>query len=129
MTSDEAPEDDESLADDVALWRRVASDQWVYDGNLGRRRPSTSAFDNHHDGTPMSVVVASECSDGVDNLLRGHESFGVVEFTVGFARRLRQGVVRAPLPEQPSHAHVVGRKTDGTKKRFAREARIVRSGL
>ncbi len=77
----------------------------------------------------MSVVVASECTDGVDGLLRGHESLGVVEFTVGFARGLRQGVVRAPLPEQSAHAHVVGRKTDGTKKRFAREARIVRSGL
>ncbi len=74
----------------------------------------------------MSVAVAAECVDGVEGLLRGHETFGVVEFTVGFARGLRQGVVRAPLPEHPEHAHVVGHKTDGTKKRFARESRIVR---
>ena len=58
----------------------------------------------------MSVVISRECTGGLDTLLRGHESFGVFSFSAGEARQLGCRVVRAPDPDLPGHALVLGRK-------------------
>jgi hypothetical protein len=74
----------------------------------------------------MSAALAAELA-GPDELLKGHEEFGIIAFTAGFARRTcEQAVVRAPMDGQPWHLHIVGSKTDGRKKRFCRGCHVIR---
>jgi hypothetical protein len=117
--------DDPSVQDGDDLWRRVphTPQHIVWDGNRGCHRVSSAAFDDD-DGEPMSVVLAAEAGDpGV--MLRGHEGYGVVAVQVAVARSRQQIIVRDPLPEQPAHALVVGRKTDSVRRTLARAARWV----
>lgn len=43
-----------------------------------------------------------------------------MSFTAGLARGNRQGIMRKPLPEEPAHAEVFGKKTRGVKRAFAK---------
>ena len=117
--------DDPTISDGDELWRRIPA--WpsfiVEDKSAGHYRVASSAFDDDADGDPMSVVLAGEAT--LESVLHGHEGFGVVAFTAGFARRQGQIVVRAPEPDQPAHAKVVGRKTHGVRRAFARAARWI----
>lgn len=117
-------QDDDSIPDDAVLWRRIPpSPGWVtYDDNLGYKRPSSGAFDDHPNGSPMSVLIADEC-EGPEEALEGNEGFYLVEFTAGDVRALEppQGVVPAPRPDQPAHAHVCGRKTYSVRSTLAKE--------
>lgn len=115
-------QDDDAIPDDAILWRRVPPYWVTYDENLGRERPSSQAFQDHRDGSPMSVFLADDCN-GPDEALEGNEGFLLVEFTAGDVRGLdpRQGVVRDPLPDQPAHAHVCGRKTGSVKSTLAKD--------
>jgi hypothetical protein len=72
----------------------------------------------------MSVVLASEAVEP-EVMLKGHEEYGVVAFTAGVARSKQQIVVRDPLPDQPAHALVLGRKTDSVRRALARAARWI----
>ncbi len=118
------PPDDPTIPDDAVLWRRVPPNFYVPDERLGRSRPSSMAFENSRDGSPMSVVLASEARS-VEAVLQGHEGYGLVAITAGLARACGQVVTRDPLPEEPAHALVAGAKTSAVKKRFAREARTI----
>ena len=117
--------DDPTISDGDMLWRRVPD--WpgfiVEDKTAGHYRVASSAFDDDADGAPMSVVLAAHAI--LELVLKGHEEFGVVAFTAGFARRQGQIVVRAPEEGQPAHAVVVGRKTHGVRRAFARVARWI----
>ncbi len=90
-------------------------------------RPSSAAFDDNADGS-MSVVLYQELLGSgrqPDSILLGHENFGLVAFTAGLARECNQAVVRDPLPTEPAHALVVGKKTGSAKKRMCRGSRWV----
>ena len=52
--------DDPTIPDLAELWRRIPPWHLVKDDNLGRVRPSSAAFDNHPNGSPMSVLLAQE---------------------------------------------------------------------
>ncbi len=52
--------DDKTIADPDPLWRRVPPAMVVFDDNLGRKRPSSSAFSNGRGETPMSVILGRE---------------------------------------------------------------------
>ena len=60
--SDASPtyEDDESILDDADLWRRIPPWHIVNDNNRGGKRISKAAFEDHPDGSPMSVVLGQE---------------------------------------------------------------------
>ena len=119
--------DDSSIQDTENLWRRIHPDYKTPDGN-GGYRPSSKAFQNAsqdvHDKlmTPlgytfdpgMSVDIASETT--VEDVLQGYPGHYLAEFTVGYARSLGQGVVRAPLPKDAAHAVVLGNKKKAKKK-------------
>ena len=114
--------DDQSVTSDTELWRRIPN--WpkrvVYDENLGRLRPSSANFDDHPNGTPMSVAIA----DGnvtPQQALHPHSEFFLVGFTVGLARSHSLGIIRQPLPDQPWHGEVTGKKTGSVKNRLARQ--------
>lgn len=119
--------DDLTIRDTDDLWRRVPHTprHIVWDGNRNCHRVSSAAFDDDADGEPMSVVLAAEAGDPT-GVLRGHPGYGVVAFEAGVARSRQQIVVRDPLPDQPTHGLVVGRKTDSVRRAFARAARWVR---
>lgn len=116
--------DDQSISDENPLWRRIPPIHLVPDGE-GNYRPSSAAFMDHPNGSPMSVfIVGAESS--TDTSLLGHPDFGLVEFSAGLARKLQQGVRRAPLHDHPDHGEVFGKKPKSIQRAFARNAMWVR---
>jgi hypothetical protein len=113
------PHNDPTIPDDAILWRRIPPWHFFYDTNLGRMRPSSAAFEDDADGSPMSVVLAAETS-GPENALAGHPGYALASFTAGMARECSQGVARDPLPHEPAHALVSGRRTGSVRNRLAK---------
>lgn len=76
----------------------------------------------------MSVVLADAVTASgrsSDAVLAGHEGFALAAITAGLARSCEQGVAREPLPDEPAHGLVFGRKTDSVKKKLARGSRWI----
>jgi hypothetical protein len=122
--ADDGPPEDPTIHDDAELWRRIPPWHFYFDDKLGRTRPSKAAFEDDGDGSPMSVVLAAE-SGRLEAALAGHQGYALATITAGLARACGQRVARDPTPGDPAHAIVIGRKTDGIRRRFAREARWV----
>lgn len=115
--------DDSTIPNHAALWRRIPPGWFVYDENLDGWRPSSAAFQDHPNGTPMSVSLADivvKTDRGPRDVLKGHIGFTLASITAGLARENGQGVAREPLPEEPAHGVVFGRKTKHIRKRLAR---------
>jgi len=108
------PPDDPSIGNDDLLWRRVPPEQVVFDENLNRLRPSSMAFQNTSGTSGMSVNIAAETT--VENTLRESENLLLVEFPASVPRGVGQGVIRNPLPDNPAHAEVTGKKTKSVQK-------------
>lgn len=117
--------DDPTITDS----EEIRPDQIVKDENLKRLRPSTAAFEDSSDGSPMSVQlseVVRSSGGNAETALAGYDGYALAGFTAGFARQeCKQGVEREPLQDDPAHAYVFGKKTDGVKKKFARNSRWV----
>lgn len=138
-------EDDESIADDVELYRMIAS----YNFNM-TDHPVTiksSAFLDTSDAyikgsdepaPAMSVYIESEMAKlgltpedllGLPQWAEG--AYGVAAITAGQARKERQGVTKWLEPDNPAHGLVFttvtgkSRKTRGESKRLARLARTL----
>jgi len=123
-----APPDDPTIADDAVLWRRVPRHHFIPDQNLGRMRPTSAAFEDHPNGSPMSVLLQDlvlASGRTAESVLPSREEFALASITAGFARSCNQGVVRTPQLDEPAHADVVGNKTESVRKRLAKEARWV----
>jgi hypothetical protein len=110
--------DDPTIPNDAELWRRIPPWHFVDDGNLGQIRPSSAAFEDHPDGSPMSVLLAVEAGDP-QRALAGHQGFALASITAALARRLGLGVARDPRPDEPAHAVVFGRKNKRISRRLA----------
>lgn len=120
--------DDPTIPDEAELWRRIHPKQWEKDENLGRVRPVSGAFDDPSDGSPMSVDLAEvhiQMGHAPQAALADHEGFALAAITVGLVRECGLGVARQPLPENPAHAVVFGKKTSKIRRRLAKEARWV----
>jgi hypothetical protein len=120
--------DDITIPNEAELWRRVSPRHFVNDENLGIVRPSSAAFDDHPNGSPMSVYLAEvliQMGRGPDTVLVGHNNFALAAITAGLARECGQGVARDPLPEEPPHALVFGQKTKPVSRKFALGSRWV----
>jgi hypothetical protein len=116
---------DTSIADEADLWRRISPIWMILDENLGVWRVSSAAFDDSRDGTPLSVLLAEVVVAGgrsAQDLLSRFPGYCLAAITAGIARGCGQGVARTPLPEEPAHASVFGRKTKGVKKKLAKAA-------
>jgi len=121
-------QDDQTITDSADLWRRIPPWHFVFDENSGEVRPSSAAFDNDPDGSPMSVLLADlmvELKKAPLDALSGHESFALAAITAGLARANGQAVVRDPLPDEPTHALVAGLKTKSVRRKLARGAQWV----
>lgn len=118
-------ENDASISDGEILYRRVRSDLWHWQEG----RPASGAFDDSGDGSPMSVALHSLLeAAGMEpqDLLRDlPPQFGLVRFTVGFARSLGLAVTSMPpVAGQPAHGWVSGKKTRSRQKRLATNCEI-----
>ena len=124
MAPPQVMEDDPSIPNAAALWRRISPRWWIFDANRGCHRVTSQAFQNQVNSNCMSVYVAADLP-GHGILLDGFDGYGLVELTAGLCREHNQGVVRAPAEGPPGHAHVVGNKPQGTREKLAKAARLV----
>lgn len=118
--------DDPTIPDTAILWRRIPPGDvyLVFDESLNRSRPSSAAFQDSKDGSPMSVFIADDL-DGPHDALAGHDGFYLVGFSAGVARECGLSVVRDPANDPPGHAFVVGAKTKSHCRKLARRCRWI----
>jgi hypothetical protein len=116
--------DDPSISDSAELWRRIHPDLWTRDDNTGQWRPSSSAFRDSSDGTPMSVVLAAP-GRAPSTAVAEYQGYGLVVLTGGRVRQLGQRVCRAPTVEEPDHVFVAGPKPKLISRALAKSATIV----
>jgi len=124
----ECLEDDATIVDASELWRRIHPGWVVPDENTGGMRASSAAFDNSPDGSPTSVLLADivrGTGRTPGDVIAEFDGYALSSITAGQARGCKQGIARDPLPSEPAHAHVFGRKTKAAKRCLAGHARWV----
>lgn len=121
MSESPADQDDPTISNEAELWRRVHPAQVIRD-HEGKWRVSSAAFDDPSNGTGMSVYLA-EIIIATDrtpaSLLQNYQQHGLVSITAGTVRDIGLVIRRSPLPDEPAHAEVCGRKTHSRKKAMA----------
>jgi hypothetical protein len=125
-------EDDPTIPNDGELLRRMHPDWVVRDDNAGEWRPSSAAFENHPDGSPMSIYIGEtliRAGRAYEDVLIPFPDYSLAKFTAGLDRQLRQGVAREPTGEEPAHGIIFGDKPRRVRKAFARAAEWVRLRL
>lgn len=85
---------------------------------LGQERPNSDAFSDDESGS-MSVVIARGGRTPED-LLKGHEGYGLVSLSLETLTENGLELELDPLEDEPDHALVVGKKTDGCRKRLSK---------
>ncbi len=112
-----------TVPDHTALWRRVPNwPQWtIFDENLGRLRPSSIAFQDNPDGSAMSSFLEGH-GNTVEEVLVGHETFGVASVTAGLVRSHGLSIIHDPLAGLPSHVEVPGPKPKRVQSALAKAA-------
>ena len=119
--------DDLTVPNEAQLLRRIPPWHFIKDEN-GQIRPSSAAFDNHPNGSPMSVILAdilAQTGRDPEAALVGHEEFALALITAGLARECGQGIAREPLPDEPAHAVVFGEKPKRVQRKLAKESRWI----
>lgn len=126
-------EDDKSISNEEIIWRRVPSTQLVNDEMRGIR-PTSQAFQDstadHHRSVMgplgfthepgMSCDIASETT--THSMLENYPGQGIVRFSAQYAREQHnQKLLRVPLSDDLAHIEVIGKKTKGIKRAFARD--------
>ena len=116
--------DDKSIKDEDLLYRRL-NPMWVV--NNGSPRISSAAFQNFKGGDKLSANLESlliQNSQTWQDLLQPMPEYGLAALSVGGVRGLDQGVEKDPLPDDPSHVHVIGNKSRSVRKKLARAAQL-----
>lgn len=103
------------IADAEQLYRRVHPTQVKDDGKL-----SSAAFTDPELSVDRAMLTTTE------QTLREHPKHGIAAFTAGLARELEQEVVPDASLFNRAHALVKGSKPKSVKRRFAREAELIR---
>ena len=117
--------DDATILNDAELWRRIHPGWVVPDESADRMRVSSAAFANSRNGSPTSVLLATivrETGRTDADVLAHFEGFALASLTAGQGRECKQEVARNPLPDEPAHAFVLGKKTKLAKRCLARSA-------
>jgi hypothetical protein len=98
------------IPDDAGLLRRIHPKQVVEDKNTGQPRPSSAAFKDPALSVDVEPILVSQGHDW-QFTLRGYSGWSLVRLVAGAARDLGLTVDLKPLPDNPAHAEVTGRKT------------------
>jgi len=122
------PADDPTILADDPLWRRVHPALLVEDKNSGGYRPSSAAFDDHPNGTPMSIVLGRDASAKGrtgETAIEKFPGYSLASITAGQARASKQIIYRTPVVDEPDHGEVKGNKPKAVRKSFAELAKWV----
>jgi hypothetical protein len=111
-------EDDPAIAGDLRLLRRVP-ELLVHDGEIEK-----SNFDERDEGHGLSVTVWESPQD-LEDVLTGHENFGVVSVKSSVLRAEGVIIARVPLDGNPNHCEVFPRLSTGARRRIKRQAKWV----
>ena len=116
--------DDPNISDESHLWRRIPPNPpfLVDDKNQNRKRISSAAFEDHPNGTPMSVAIAQiaeEHGREPKDILKDHDGYGLAGLVVQDVRENNLGVCKKPLPDQPEHGEVFGPKPKSVRRNLA----------
>ena len=115
--------DDKSISSDVKLLRRIPPGETR--ASPSGLIPRSNNFSNDANGGGTSVDIWEDGREPED-LLVGHENFGLVWVTVGDLREAELGIVRDQLRDNPHHALIQGRKTKSRLRRLARASNWIR---
>lgn len=118
-----SPPNDADILDSEELFRRIHPSWWIWDDKIGGHRLSSQAFENSRDGSGTSVVLSSESSR--EQVLDGHQGYGLAVLTAGSARAAEQGVRRVPIENVPGHAQIEGRKSGPIKNKLVVASEMV----
>lgn len=116
---------DTPIADATELFRRIHPDEVIWDDDEGRYRPSSGAFRKKE---RVSVQIQDALADaGVEPeatlALSGNTRHSLAALTAEVARKEQQILERTPLPDDPAHGEVVGKKSTSCATRLARATR------
>ena len=116
--------DDLSIKNDGHLWRRIPPNPpfLIHDKNRNCKRLSSAAFEDHRNGTPMSVAIAQiaeKHNRGSKDVLKDHAGYGLAGLVVKKIREYNLGICKRPLPGQPEHGEVFGPKSRSVRKKLA----------
>ena len=117
--------DDPSIPNGEGLYRWILEEWIVRNQATGLMRFSSAAFEGDEVSVDLSSLSSPEDSFQRGRSVMRSEICGVAATTAGQARELGQAVIRDPLPENPAHSLILGRKTHATKKKLAKTARWV----
>jgi hypothetical protein len=113
----DAPE----IAGPIRLLRRVP-EMLVHSGRIEK-----SVFDERAPGCGLSVTIWESPRD-LDDILRGHENFGVVSVPASAFREHNVIIARAPLDGNPNHCEIFPRLTGGQQKKLRAVTKWVKYG-
>lgn len=116
---------DTPIADATELFRRIHPDEVIWDDDEGRYRPSSGAFRKKE---RVSVQIQDALADArvepeATLALSGHTCHSLAALTAEVARKEQQLLERTPLPDDPAHGEVVGKKSTSCATRLARATR------
>jgi len=112
------------VADETRLYRRVPphqNDGWVRDENRDCIRLSSAVFSPKSMSVLLGDTMEAEERPPL-NALEEYPDHFLVAITAGAARAQAQEVNRTPIPEEPAHGDVVGKKTRGRRRALCSEA-------
>ena len=104
------------LADELVVLRRVVAADITTDPE-GAPRPISSAFRQGGPDGDVSVYLASETTP--EFITRYYPGTLVAQLTIVQVRSQGLDVVRDPIPGDPGHCNVVGRKTRAVTRNLA----------
>lgn len=119
--------DDTNIADAARLWRRIHPLWYQTDPQTGVRRLTSQAFADSVDGSSLSVVLADrpDAPSNPRQWLSRFPEYGVAELTAGSVRRCNQCVIHTPMPNEPAHGSIVGKKTGAVRNRLRDSAKVL----
>lgn len=109
--------DDLSIPQDAGLLRRIHPDQVIRDRNTGELRPSSAAFKDPNLSVDVETLLQAAGLDWHFSV-KDYSGYSLVRFVARSARDRGLAVVSAPLPNNPAHAEVVGKRALGRQTHF-----------
>ena len=104
------------LADELVVLRRVVAADITTDPD-GVPRPVSSAFRQGGPNGDVSVYLASETTP--EFITRYYPEILVAQLTIAQVRSQGLDVVWDPIPRDPGHCNIVGRKTRAVTRNLA----------
>ena len=109
------------IRDNQTIMRRVRADQTTHRRDGAGKRPSSNAYIQGTPDSDVSVYLASETTPAT--ITQHYPGTFVAEVAVSVIRRLGLEVERQPIPGDPGHCNIKGRKIRSIATEIAKSAR------